>query len=156
VAGLPEAAAGNPAAGKTPVAAPGYLAALLAGLSSPRFLLACAALALNFAGFFIYVLSAPVFLMQHLGLPETAFLWLFGPAMLGLMCGSWLSGRLAGKRTRQAGPSPSAMRHGQRSAHQSAHSTYTLPAGLPWSVAAAVHLHRRHVAGHAQPDAVRA
>ena len=66
-------------------------------LTSPPFLLACLALSLNFAGFFIYVLSAPVFLMQHLGLPETAFLWLFGPAMGGLMAGSWTSGRLAGK-----------------------------------------------------------
>lgn len=66
-------------------------------LTSPPFLLACLALSMNFAGFFIYVLSAPVFLMQHLGLPETAFLWLFGPAMAGLMAGSWTSGRLAGK-----------------------------------------------------------
>lgn len=66
-------------------------------MTSPHFLLACLALAMNFAGFFIYVLSAPVFLMQHLGLPETAFLWLFGPAMGGLMAGSWTSGRLAGK-----------------------------------------------------------
>ena len=66
-------------------------------MTSPPFLLACAALSLNFAGFFIYVLSAPVFLMTHLGLPETAFLWLFGPAMGGLVSGSWLSGRLAGR-----------------------------------------------------------
>jgi DHA1 family bicyclomycin/chloramphenicol resistance-like MFS transporter len=66
-------------------------------LTSPAFLLACGALAFNFAGFFIYVLSAPVFLMRHLGVPETGFLWLFGPAMIGLMSGSWLSGRLAGK-----------------------------------------------------------
>ena len=66
-------------------------------LTSPPFLLACLALSMNFAGFFIYVLSAPVFLMQHLGLSETAFLWLFGPAMAGLMAGSWTSGRLAGK-----------------------------------------------------------
>ena len=66
-------------------------------LSSPPFIFACAALSLNFAGFFIYVLSAPVFLMTHLGVPETGFLWLFGPAMSGLVLGSWLSGRLAGK-----------------------------------------------------------
>jgi DHA1 family bicyclomycin/chloramphenicol resistance-like MFS transporter len=66
-------------------------------LTSPAFLLACGALAFNFAGFFIYVLSAPVFLMRHLGVAETGFLWLFGPAMIGLMSGSWLSGRLAGK-----------------------------------------------------------
>lgn len=77
---------------------PGYLARTYwKVMSSPRFLLACAALSFNFAGFFIYVLSAPVFLMRHLGLPETAFLWLFGPAMLGLVSGSWLSGWLAGK-----------------------------------------------------------
>jgi DHA1 family bicyclomycin/chloramphenicol resistance-like MFS transporter len=66
-------------------------------LSAPPFLFACAALTLNFGGFFVYVLSAPVFLMTHLGVPETGFLWLFGPAMGGLMLGSWLSGRLAGK-----------------------------------------------------------
>ncbi len=68
-------------------------------MTCPPFLFACAALSLNFAGFFIYVLSAPVFLMKHLGIPETGFLWLFGPAMAGLMSGSWLSGRLAGKVT---------------------------------------------------------
>jgi DHA1 family bicyclomycin/chloramphenicol resistance-like MFS transporter len=42
-------------------------------------------------------MSAPVFLIRHLGVSETGFLWLFGPAMAGLMSGSWLSGRLAGK-----------------------------------------------------------
>lgn len=68
-------------------------------MTSPRFLFACAALSLNFLGFFIYVLSAPVFLITHLGIHETGFLWLFGPAMSGLVCGSWLSGRLAGKRS---------------------------------------------------------
>ncbi|MBS1230950.1 MAG: drug resistance transporter, Bcr/CflA subfamily [Proteobacteria bacterium] len=66
-------------------------------LSSPAFLFACGGLALNFAGFFIYVMSAPVFLMRHLGVSETGFLWLFGPAMSGLMSGAWVSGRLAGK-----------------------------------------------------------
>ena len=66
-------------------------------LTSPPFLFACAALSLNFAGFFIYILSAPVFLMTHLGVHETGFLWLFGPGMAGLVIGSWLSGRLAGK-----------------------------------------------------------
>ena len=66
-------------------------------LTSPEFLLACGGLAFNFAGFFLYVMSAPEFLMGHLGLPETAFFWLFGPAMAGLMSGAWVSGRLAGK-----------------------------------------------------------
>lgn len=66
-------------------------------LTAPAFLLICGALALNFAAFFIYVLSAPVFLMRHLGVSATGFLWLFGPAMSGLMLGAWLSGVVAGK-----------------------------------------------------------
>lgn len=66
-------------------------------LTSPEFLLACGGLAFNFGGFFLYIMSAPEFLMGHLGLPETAFFWLFGPAMAGLMSGAWVSGRLAGK-----------------------------------------------------------
>ncbi|MDD2885514.1 MAG: multidrug effflux MFS transporter [Dechloromonas sp.] len=81
---------------------PSYLATTYRKvLTSPPFLLACTALSFNFMGFFIYVLSAPVFLMQHLGISETGFLWLFGPAMGGLLCGAWSSGRLAGKITAQ-------------------------------------------------------
>jgi DHA1 family bicyclomycin/chloramphenicol resistance-like MFS transporter len=77
---------------------PGYLLGAYRKIfSSPQFLFACAALALNFNGFFLYVLSSPVFLMRHLNLPETAFLWLFGPGMIGLISGSWLAGRLAGR-----------------------------------------------------------
>ena len=49
-----------------------------------------------FGGFFVYVLSAPVFLMEHLQLGPLDFHWLFVPAMAGMMGGSWLSGRAAG------------------------------------------------------------
>jgi len=102
-------------------------------MTSLPFLLACAALSLNFAGFFIYVLSAPVFLMRHLGVPETGFLWLFGPAMGGLMTGSWLSGRLAGKIS----PSRTIML-GYLVMGSAAALNLTLnlalPPGLPWSV----------------------
>ena len=113
---------------------PGYLGrSYWRVLTAPAFLLACAALSLNFAGFFIYVLSAPVFLMQHLGLPETAFLWLFGPAMGGLLCGSWLSGRLAGKlslgRSIALGYLVMATAAGLNLGLNLA-----LPPGLPWSV----------------------
>ena len=102
-------------------------------LSSPPFLFACGALALNFAGFFIYVLSAPVFLMQHLGVSETGFLWLFGPAMLGLMTGSWLSGRLAGKLSL---PRTIARAYGVMGAAVLLNLgiNLALPPALPWSV----------------------
>jgi DHA1 family bicyclomycin/chloramphenicol resistance-like MFS transporter len=102
-------------------------------LTSPPFLLACAALALNFGGFFLYILSAPVFLMTHLGVPETGFLWLFGPAMSGLFCGSWLSGRLAGKispsRTIALGYAIMAT-----AAAINLTVNIALPPGLPWNV----------------------
>ena len=102
-------------------------------LTSPIFLLACGALAFNFTGFFIYVMSAPVFLMRHLGVSETGFLWLFGPAMTGLVCGSWLSGRLAGRLTLQQ-----TMLRGYAvmgvAAVLNLVINLTLPPSLPWSV----------------------
>jgi MFS transporter, DHA1 family, multidrug resistance protein len=59
------------------------------------------ALAFVFNGMFVYVLSAPVFLMTHLDLSAQDFAWLFVPMVAGLMAGSVISGRLAGKRTPQ-------------------------------------------------------
>lgn len=102
-------------------------------LTSPPFLLACAALSLNFGGFFLYILSAPVFLMKHLGVAETGFLWLFGPAMSGLVCGSWLSGRLAGRISL---PRTIALGYAIMGTAATINLTvnFTLPPGLPWSV----------------------
>lgn len=68
-------------------------------LSSGPFMTVCVVITLMFSGFFIYVMSAPVFLMTHLGVPATGFLWLFGPATLGIAGGSFISGRTAGKMT---------------------------------------------------------
>lgn len=60
-----------------------------------RFMSWAISFALMFGGFFIYVLSAPIFLTRHLHLGATEFIWLFGPATAGMMLGSFLSGRLA-------------------------------------------------------------
>jgi len=65
--------------------------------TTPGFLLLTFAVSLNFNGFFVYVLSAPVFLMHHLGLPETGFGWFFIPTVSGMMAGSATSARLAGR-----------------------------------------------------------
>lgn len=76
---------------------PGPLAKAYGAVFSHRgFLALAAAVALNFNGFFIYVLSAPAFLMGHLGVSPQGFLWLFGPAMAGMIVGNYLSSRLAG------------------------------------------------------------
>lgn len=66
-------------------------------LSTPGFLLLTLAGGFGFNAYFIYVLSAPVFLIQHLGLAETGFGWFFIPTVLAMMAGSAVSARLAGR-----------------------------------------------------------
>jgi DHA1 family bicyclomycin/chloramphenicol resistance-like MFS transporter len=66
-------------------------------LTQPAFLMACGSMAFTSAGFFIYIVAAPVFLMKHLGLRETQFLWLFLPNSIGMVIGAWISGRCAGR-----------------------------------------------------------
>ncbi|MBI2768080.1 MAG: multidrug effflux MFS transporter [Burkholderiales bacterium] len=65
--------------------------------SSPRFLLLALASGVPFNGMFLYVLSAPAFLGDLLGLAPTQFFWFFILTIAGIMSGAWLSGRLAGK-----------------------------------------------------------
>ena len=68
------------------------------GRSLPLFLLS-SAIALNFCGFFLYIVSAPAFIYDLLRLSETQFAWLFVPGIAGIMMGAFLSGRLAGRLT---------------------------------------------------------
>jgi MFS transporter, DHA1 family, multidrug resistance protein len=65
--------------------------------ASPKFLLLSLAVGLNFNGFFLYILSAPVFLPEHLHLGPQEYAWLFMPGIAGIMIGAYLSGRAAGK-----------------------------------------------------------
>lgn len=66
-----------------------------------RFLLLAGTAAVNFAGFFIYILSAPAFVYRHLGLEIHQFAWLFMAGVAGMLAGAYLSGRLAGRITPQ-------------------------------------------------------
>ena len=74
---------------------------LLAGYwqlgSDPRFFLLALASGIPFNGMFLYVLSAPVFLGDILGLEPQQFFWLFLLNIGGIMAGAMVSGRLAGK-----------------------------------------------------------
>ena len=65
--------------------------------SSGQFLALALAAGVPFNGMFLYVLSAPVFLGQHLGLPPQHFFALFLITIAGIMGGAFLSGRLAGR-----------------------------------------------------------
>jgi DHA1 family bicyclomycin/chloramphenicol resistance-like MFS transporter len=62
-----------------------------------RFLLLSLTAGFNFNGFFLYIVSAPVFLGEHLRLGPQEFAWLFIPSIVGIMIGAQLSGRAAGK-----------------------------------------------------------
>ncbi len=55
------------------------------------------AIGANFSGFFVYVLASHVFLMQHLGLGTHQFGWLFIPTVCGMVLGSYLAKRAAGR-----------------------------------------------------------
>ncbi len=76
-------------------------------LGQPKFALLALVPALNFCGFFIYIASAPAFLVRLLGVSTLGFAWLFVPMISGIMLGAYLSGRLAGRlsplRTVRAG-----------------------------------------------------
>jgi DHA1 family bicyclomycin/chloramphenicol resistance-like MFS transporter len=62
-----------------------------------RFLLLSLVVGFNFNAFFLYIVSAPVFLGEHLHLGPQQYAWLFLPCILGIMLGSQLSGRAAGR-----------------------------------------------------------
>ena len=64
-----------------------------------RFLLLSLAAGFNFNAFFLYIVSAPAFLGEHLGLGPEQYAWLFIPCIVGIMVGSQLSGRAAGRAT---------------------------------------------------------
>jgi DHA1 family bicyclomycin/chloramphenicol resistance-like MFS transporter len=103
------------------------------GRSMPLFLIS-SAIALNFCGFFIYIVSAPAFIYDLLGLTATEFPWLFVPAIGGVMLGAFLSGRLAGKLSPRT---TVAAGFGVIFAAALMNIVYSALAGpaLPWSVA---------------------
>ena len=66
-------------------------------VKNPIFVALVLASGIPFNGMFLYVLAAPTFLGEHLQLAPTQFWWFFVCTIGGIMGGSWLSGRLAGK-----------------------------------------------------------
>ena len=65
--------------------------------SDPRFFLLALASGIPFNGMFLYILSAPVFLGEHLQLQPQQFFWCFLMTIGGIMSGALVSGRMAGK-----------------------------------------------------------
>jgi len=91
---LPET---HPRGARNPFAPGPLLAAYRHVGINRRFLLLAATAAVSFAGFFIYILSAPVFIYHHLGLDVHQFAWLFLSGVAGMILGAYISGQLAGR-----------------------------------------------------------
>lgn len=64
---------------------------------NPRFLRLAAAGSLGFGGLFLYIASAPAFILDLLHLNERQFAWLFIPTIGGMALGAYASGRAAGR-----------------------------------------------------------
>lgn len=93
---LPET---HPIDARTPLSPRGLVRDYLRIGSNPRFMRLALAGSINFGGIFLYIASAPMFVMQHLRLGEGGFAWLFIPTIGGMTAGSFLSGRMAGLTT---------------------------------------------------------
>lgn len=93
---LPET---HPHVARQPLAPAQMLRDYVAILGSRRFQRLALAGALMFAGIFLYIASAPVLVMDLLGLDERGFAWLFVPTIGGMTLGAFVSGRAAGHVT---------------------------------------------------------
>jgi DHA1 family bicyclomycin/chloramphenicol resistance-like MFS transporter len=77
---------------------PGTIAAnYLKVLRNPQFLLLSLSVGLSFGGLSLYIGSAANFVMVILGLPETAFAWMFIPLIGGMVLGSAWGGKRAAR-----------------------------------------------------------
>ena len=64
---------------------------------NPRFQRLAAAGAFNFSALFLFIASAPAFVLDLLKLNERQFGWFFIPMISGMMRGAFVSGRAAGR-----------------------------------------------------------
>jgi DHA1 family bicyclomycin/chloramphenicol resistance-like MFS transporter len=102
--------------------------------ASPTFQRGAGAIAFNFAGLFLYVAAAPVFLGTHLGLSSEGFAWEFMPLVAGIFLGSLGAERMAGKVSQGTQiASGFAIMMASSVANVAFHTVHA-PA-LPWSIA---------------------
>ena len=92
--GLPET---HPPAARLPLEVRPLLRGYGLILRRPRFLRLTLAGALNFGALFLYIASAPAFVVDMLRLGERDFGWFFIPMIGGMMLGAFVSGRAAGR-----------------------------------------------------------
>lgn len=98
---LPET---HPPSARPPFVARHLVRDYLAIAANPRFQRLSAASAFNFGALFLYIASAPAFVLEMLRLDgqpldERQFGWFFVPTIGGMVLGAFVSGRAAGRLT---------------------------------------------------------
>lgn len=101
--------------------------------SDPKLVLLCLAIAFNFSGFFLYVVSAPAVIYDLLRMGEKDFAWLFVPGISGVMIGAFLSGRLAERLSPRRTVFVGYLIMACAAVFNIAYSMFSPPA-LPWTV----------------------
>ena len=101
---LPET---HPPSARLPFVPRSLLRDYAAILVNPRFQRLAAAASFNFGALFLYIASAPVFVLEMLRLDgrhldETQFGWFFVPTIGGMIAGAFVSGRAAGRLSADA------------------------------------------------------
>ncbi|MFV0253808.1 MAG: multidrug effflux MFS transporter [Beutenbergiaceae bacterium] len=95
---LPET---HPATARSTFSARSILRSILTVGRSPVMIRLATITALSMGGQFLYIMGAPIIVVDLLGLGEQDFWVLFVPVIGGLLVGSWLSGHLAGSMRRE-------------------------------------------------------
>jgi DHA1 family bicyclomycin/chloramphenicol resistance-like MFS transporter len=129
--GLPET---HPPAQRTPLHALTLARDYGAMLSNRRFRLLTLAGTANFGALFLYIASAPAFVMDLLGLGEQDFVWFFAPTIGGMMLGAFASGRAAGRMSGRRLVEWGFLCCGVAAAYNIGYNALTDAPSLPWAV----------------------
>ncbi len=98
-----------------------------------RFLLLSLVVGFNFNAFFLYIVSAPVFLGEHLHLGPQQYAWLFLPCIVGIMIGAQLSGHAAGRHAPTTTVTRAYAFMGIAAVGNLAYA-FAVPPSVPWAV----------------------
>ncbi|WP_290889746.1 multidrug effflux MFS transporter [Arenimonas sp.] len=103
-------------------------------LSNRSFRLLTLAGTANFGALFLYIASAPAFVMDLLGLGEQDFVWFFAPTIGGMMLGAFASGRAAGRVSGRRLVEWGFLCCGVAAAYNVGYNALTDSPTLPWAV----------------------
>lgn len=102
--------------------------------TNPRFQRLAVAGACNFSALFLYIASAPVFVLEWLRLNERQFGWFFIPMIGGMMLGAFLAGHAAGRISGARLSSLGFLCCGVAALGNIAYNAFATHLQLPWAI----------------------